>query len=65
MTPRSQIALRAASLYPSIGRQSARRMVERAGCPVSLYVLARQLMACEEFDMQLTSTSLDMTKEIK
>lgn len=44
----SQIAIRAAHLYPSIGRYAARRMVERAGVPLRLYYLARQLHVSDQ-----------------
>lgn len=47
MTKNAKVALRAATLLPKIGRFAARRMVERAGVPLYLYVLARQLQAAE------------------
>ncbi|MDD2743008.1 MAG: hypothetical protein PHV02_12085 [Rhodocyclaceae bacterium] len=43
--PQAAIALRAAQLYPTIGRHAARRYCERKGVPVRLYYLARQLAA--------------------
>jgi len=43
--PQATVALRAAQLYPTIGRFAARRFCERHGVPVRLYYLARQLAA--------------------
>ena len=51
MNHNATIALRAANLFNrklTIGRFAARRMVERAGCPLYLYTLARQLIAAQK-----------------
>lgn len=45
MSNNAQIALRAAAMRDSWGRQAARRYVERMGCPVYLYRMACQLIA--------------------
>jgi len=45
MHPQAAGALRAARLYPTIGRFAARRYCERHGIPTRLYYLARQLAA--------------------
>lgn len=50
MEKNAEIALRAAKLQPKIGRFAARRMVERAGCPIHLYTLARQLLVARCVD---------------
>jgi len=47
MSNNAQIALKAAHLRHSIGNFAARRMVERAGCPLYLYRMARQLLAAD------------------
>lgn len=48
MHPQAAIAIRAASLRPTIGAWAAYRMVQRAGCPVELYTLARVLRAAQK-----------------
>lgn len=46
--PLAAVAIRAASLRPTIGAWAAFRMVQRAGCPVGLYTLARVLRAAQK-----------------
>lgn len=46
--PQAAAAVRAARLYPSIGRFAARRYCERHGIPTRLYYLARQLAAVQK-----------------
>lgn len=45
MNLHAQTAIRAAKLYPSIGRYAALRYVQRRGVPERLYYLARMLEA--------------------
>lgn len=48
----AQHAIRAAKLYPTIGRFAALRYCQKRGVNLRLYYLARMLQAAQKVDLQ-------------